>query len=103
MPLDTTALDRDLQEITADLPVTITVGGVSYSVSAADEALTHSLEMAGYADDFDVEFTVRIAVLAPPPIGTRITYNGRTYRVSRITPSPDTISYRMQCKEESQR
>ncbi len=50
MPLDTTALDRDLAEITADLPVMITVGGVSYVVSASDEGLQHELEMAGYSD-----------------------------------------------------
>jgi hypothetical protein len=103
MPLDTTALDRDLAEITADLPVTITVGGVSYSVSAADESMAHDLELAGYADDFDVEFTVRVSVLAMPAIGTKLNYNARTYRVQKTMPSPDGISYRMQCKEESQR
>lgn len=103
MPLDTTALDLDLATITADLPVTVKVGGVSYSASASDENMGRSLEAVGYADDFDVEFTMRVSVMAMPSRGTKLTYNGRTYRVTQNVPSQDGISYRMQCKEQSQR
>jgi hypothetical protein len=103
MPIDTSALDRDLQTITADLPATITVGGTPYSVSAADEGIQQDLDLAGYNQDFSVEFCVRIAVLAIPAVGTKVAYKSRLYVVDRTTPSPDGVSYQMTCKYEGKR
>jgi hypothetical protein len=97
------ALDRDLAAMTADLPVIVTIGGAPFTVDATDETLTQNLEAAGYSADYDAEFTVRISVLAMPAAGTRLTHNGRSYKVLRTQPSVDGVSYRLQVKEASAR
>ena len=99
----TSAMDRDLATIEADLPQTVTIGGVSYACIAGAVQEGEVLGDVGFSDTASVAIIVRQALFgsAIPRKNMLLTLNSggsaRVLRVDQITPGEDGLTYTLNC------
>lgn len=93
--------EADLARAESDLPQAVTINGTDYSACVSEAQRGQSLDMAGVLGDCDLNATIRTSVLASVAIGTRITFNGKVYRVEKVNDSPCGYSYRLDCVDVS--
>ena len=87
----------DIAMAEADLPQTVTIGGVEYPAVVSDAMRSHLLEMPGYMPDADLSITIRISILSSVANGTKITHGGKQYRAENVVYSPCGTSYEIKC------
>lgn len=88
-------------EFEAILPALITLPNVAGSIPCAGGSLKEtgeSLRLGGEFAEFELTFRVRKALLpAVPSPGTRIGFNGATYRIMRVANPTSDVAYYIGC------
>jgi len=104
MARNTTTMDRHLQMVHADLPESLTFGGVVYACNRCSmSARELDARQAEFADDYLLSLALRVGALdgATAPVeGDTLTYESTTYRVIGTDESPDGLELRMHCGGE---
>lgn len=97
LPID--SIRADLGEIVADLPVTCSYKGTSFTATSSDFGLGRSVEIDG--ELHDVDRTI-VADSADVPEGLRapdtITVDGEVYRVERVSEHQDGVGLEIDLK-----
>lgn len=94
MAIDTTHLDADLGAAIADLPLTFTYGGNSYTCAEDPEPGMLDMEDAGYSDSRSKRLIIQIsqftdnAETVPGPNG-QIVIDAETWTIISATPHAD--------------
>lgn len=79
----------DLAEMIDDLPVAYTIGATSYNGTLATIDTGNDLEEGGFLDDADAVMVGKKSDhTTVPSIGTKLTTDGKTFRITRITTTP---------------
>ncbi len=98
-------MDREQADIEADLPQTVTIGGVSYACVTGGPADARALEMEGFVNPASFQVTVRKSLLTGatvlPAEGVLATYGGKAYRIDSIDPDPTEVCYLLNLVEAS--
>lgn len=82
----------------ADLPQTVTIGGVEYPAVVSDAMRSIEMEMSGIVPDADLSVTIRVQTLPLIAQNSKLTHNGKLFRVMRITYSSCGTCYTAACE-----
>ena len=96
MPLEI-PFDAHVAKAIGDLPQTVTIGGTEYQCIADTLRRGEGLMVEGIQGDADLAVVMRVAVLAAPSIGSKLTYIGTQYRIERVNTSPCGTAYTLEC------
>ncbi|MFH1605620.1 MAG: hypothetical protein ABIH03_17140 [Pseudomonadota bacterium] len=97
-------LDTDAATIIADLTQTVTIGETSYACAAADAVQGMAPDLQGIFADADLMIVVRTALFTTRPVANdTLTYEGDTYRIERVSTSPDDVTMTLHCVAKTRR
>lgn len=107
MAIDLTVWAADVAAIEADLPQSVTLGGVDYAAIVGDVSQPLALGEEGFygAASFPVLIRRALFTAAGKPIpvpGDLLTYAGSVYRVASAAPSQDGVTVSLTCEAEAQ-
>lgn len=96
----TDMLAADLDVALNHLPQTVEIGGTSYAAACDAATVGERLEVEGIYADVALYAHCRVADFGGtlPAVGARLTHNGRTFRIMRLTHSPCGIAVRLDCE-----
>jgi hypothetical protein len=93
MALDTATLETDLDNMVADLPATLQIGGQSLSVAAADLQDMREMQPGGFESVHILQVTAaRSDFTALPTSGMSAYINSTLMRVDKVLEVSDRIS-----------
>jgi hypothetical protein len=100
MSIDLSGFAADMQFILDDLPQTVSIGGTDYAAACDSATNGERLEVEGVYVDLDLVAHCRVDAFAGtlPAIGARLTHNGRTFRIMRLSHSPCLTVVRIDCQ-----
>jgi hypothetical protein len=83
----------DAQAVTAEAGQTVTINSVAYAAMVSDATLTQTLDAGGLMDNITTTIkipatTAALAAAAYMALGKKLTWNGRTYRITGKTTKP---------------
>jgi hypothetical protein len=84
-------IDSDLGEILADAGITVEIDGRPVSAMVSNPVLGHQLALGGLDDESELEIRCRKSAfngMAMPKTGSRVTVDGRVFRVDKVTVHP---------------
>ena len=93
-----TLLEREQVEFEADLAQTIIIGGVPYACVAGSASESVALEMDGFTNPNTITATVRQSLFTTetkPAAEMACIYGGVGYRIDRVEPSVDGVTYNL--------
>jgi hypothetical protein len=98
----------DAQAICAESGQSVVIQGVTYSAMVSDPTVTPQLVEGGLME----QVSILVKVPATPAAtaakagfqpGKKLTFDGRTYRVTALTSKPGSAWYQLQCQDADQR
>ena len=83
----------DAQAVTAEAGQTVTINAVTYAAMVSDATLSQNLEAGGLLDSITTTVkipatTAALAATAHMALGKKVTWNGRTFRITGKTTKP---------------
>jgi len=102
MAWNLTTMASDLDDMIADLPVTVTILGASYTGTQGDIAAGRTLVDEGYLTGLDMLVVVKASDFTTRPIaGNFAALDGVTYQIERVETAADDISLNLYLVEKT--
>jgi len=96
MPIDLNQLNTDMGEMIADLPTLFTFSGVVYSGVFTDVEQGNKLDEGGYISELAGQIYAQQSDFSVLPVsGVTVGVDSKTYRVEKVSLSPDGVGIRM--------
>lgn len=98
----------DAQAICAESGQAVVIAGVTYAAMISDPTVTPQLVEGGLMEQVSILVKVPATSAATSAKanfqpGKKLTFDGRTYRVTALTSKPGSAWYQMQCQDADQR
>jgi hypothetical protein len=104
MALNLSQMAADLAHIEADIPQSVTIGGVAYACVTGGPQDGKELEMEGFGGTASFQLVVRCALFTGnavrPEVDALVTHDGRQYRVASIDADASGVSYILNLTEQ---
>lgn len=98
----------DALDMCAEAGQTVTISGTSYPAMVSDPTLAPTLEAGGFMEKVSTLVKVPttpavLAIKASCQPGKKLTFDGRSYRITAFTSKPGSAWYQLQCIDADQR
>ena len=101
MAIDLTIMAADQAAVIADLPDTVTIAGVAYTVSASAVQTGQTLDIGGMMTEVTFQFSGLTSDLSGiVAMNKRVTYKSIVYRIARIFPDSTGASITCYCVDD---
>lgn len=105
MAISISNLASDLSYAIADLPTALTISGLvsgaAVNCIATDLGEAENLGLAGFTQECSISFYVPVAAFTTRPAkGQTCSAGGVTYRIKKVTTSPDDVCLQLDCSED---
>ena len=98
----------DAQAMCAEVGQTVTIQGTAYAAMVSDPTVQPRLESGGFMERVSTLVKLPttpaiIAIKSSCQPGSKLTFDGRVYRVTAFTTKPGSAWYQLQCQDADQR